>query len=98
MHCAYFGDLDTLNFFNSWIAANEADGWLGQAAGTGSRPASGPTKSRPIQTPLRRATNPFNNQLRVKSRSERLVSRCLSGLNILRTKRPFAQNSSAASA
>ena len=24
------GDLDTLNFFNSWIAANEADGWLGQ--------------------------------------------------------------------
>ena len=24
------GDLDTLNFFNSWIAANEADGWLAQ--------------------------------------------------------------------
>ena len=24
------GDLDTLNFLNSWIAANEADGWLGQ--------------------------------------------------------------------
>ena len=24
------GDLDTLNFFNSWITANEADGWLGQ--------------------------------------------------------------------
>ena len=24
------GDLDTLNFFNSWIAANEADGWLEQ--------------------------------------------------------------------
>jgi len=24
------GDLDTLNFFNSWIAANDADGWLGQ--------------------------------------------------------------------
>ena len=24
------GDLDTLNFFNSWITANEADGWLEQ--------------------------------------------------------------------
>ena len=24
------GDLDTLNFFNSWIEANEADGWLEQ--------------------------------------------------------------------
>ena len=24
------GDLDTLNLFNSWIAANEADGWLEQ--------------------------------------------------------------------
>jgi polar amino acid transport system substrate-binding protein len=24
------GDLDTLNFFNSWIEANEADGWLKQ--------------------------------------------------------------------
>ena len=24
------GDLDTLNFFNSWIAANKANGWLGQ--------------------------------------------------------------------
>lgn len=24
------GDLDTLNFFNSWIAANEANGWLEQ--------------------------------------------------------------------
>jgi len=24
------GDLDTLNFFNSWIAANKANGWLEQ--------------------------------------------------------------------
>ena len=24
------GDLDTLNFFNSWITANTANGWLGQ--------------------------------------------------------------------
>lgn len=24
------GDLDTLNFFNGWTAANEANGWLGQ--------------------------------------------------------------------
>ncbi len=24
------GDLDTLNFFNGWITANEADGWLEQ--------------------------------------------------------------------
>ena len=24
------GDLDTLNFFNTWIAANTASGWLEQ--------------------------------------------------------------------
>lgn len=24
------GDLDTLNFFNGWIAANKANGWLEQ--------------------------------------------------------------------
>ena len=24
------GDLDTLNFFNGWIAVRKADGWLGE--------------------------------------------------------------------